>query len=385
MQARRRRRPDDRPGHRPRRRHRPARTGAAPHPLRRRRSPTSAAPRTPWPTSSSPPAGTPTSSSGASAPRRSRWPRRSSAGCCRRPTPARPGSSPSPAGWSRPARWAGTPSTTPSTATPCRCRSPTPSATRSRRPCWPPCWSAACATAAGRGSTSPSRPGYANDCLAENAPPGQFVTGQLLRVDLHTGTAVIVNAGHPLPAPAARRPGGGDRAARRAAVRRAARARPSSVQPFPLEPGDRIVFLTDGMQERNAASLDVAAALADTADLHPREVVHALGAAVLDATGGRPPRRRHDGLPRLVRRPAPRPEHRAGRRPRPRLAERLTGAPGEPSPPNPRTPHPYWRTSPARRRPSALERGRHASTCPAQPAEGSQAQPQTSSSARRFG
>lgn len=58
------------------------------------------------------------------------------------------------------------------------------------------------------------------------------------------------------------------------------------VQSFPLEPGDRVVFLTDGMLERNAASLDVAAALAQTADLHPREVVHALGAAVLRATGG---------------------------------------------------------------------------------------------------
>ena len=40
------------------------------------------------------------------------------------------------------------------------------------------------------------------------------------------------------------------------------------VQPFLLEPGDRIIFLTDGMLERNAASLNVAAALADTADLH---------------------------------------------------------------------------------------------------------------------
>ena len=30
----------------------------------------------------------------------------------------------------------------------------------------------------------------------------------------------------------------------------------------------------------------MAAALADTADLHPREVVHALGAAVLKETGG---------------------------------------------------------------------------------------------------
>jgi serine phosphatase RsbU (regulator of sigma subunit) len=59
-----------------------------------------------------------------------------------------------------------------------------------------------------------------------------------------------------------------------------------AVQKFPLEPGDRIVFLTDGMQERNAASFDVAAALAASVDLHPREVVHELGSAVLKATGG---------------------------------------------------------------------------------------------------
>ena len=58
------------------------------------------------------------------------------------------------------------------------------------------------------------------------------------------------------------------------------------MQSLPLEPGDRVVFLTDGMQERNAATLDVAAALASSADLHPREVVHELGAAVLHATGG---------------------------------------------------------------------------------------------------
>src|SRR4051812_13680600 len=124
---------------------------------------------------------------------------------------------------------------------------------------------------------------YANDCLAENAAHGQFVTGQLMRVDLQTGTAAIVNAGHPLPlrlrdgkveevdlrieAPFGVLPG-----------------KAFDVQPFPLEPGDRIVLLTDGMQERNAVNLDVAAALADSADLHPREVVHELGAAVLRAT-----------------------------------------------------------------------------------------------------
>ncbi|HEV7186714.1 MAG TPA: PP2C family protein-serine/threonine phosphatase [Blastococcus sp.] len=126
---------------------------------------------------------------------------------------------------------------------------------------------------------------YANDALAENAAPGQFVTGQLLEVDLRTGTAGIVNAGHTLPlrlrdsrvdevdlrieAPFGVLPG-----------------KSFQVQAFPLEPGDRIVFLTDGMQERNAASFDVAAALAASVDLHPREVVHELGAAVLHATDG---------------------------------------------------------------------------------------------------
>jgi serine phosphatase RsbU (regulator of sigma subunit) len=126
---------------------------------------------------------------------------------------------------------------------------------------------------------------YANDCLVENAPSGQFVTGQLLRVDLHTGTAVIVNAGHILPL----RLRGGVVEEIELRVEVPFGVLPGKtfdVQPFPLQPGDRIVLLTDGMQERNAASLDVAAALADTAELHPREVVHALGAAVLHATGG---------------------------------------------------------------------------------------------------
>jgi serine phosphatase RsbU (regulator of sigma subunit) len=128
--------------------------------------------------------------------------------------------------------------------------------------------------------------GYANDALAANAAPGQFVTGQVVRIDLHTGAAVVVNAGHTLPL---RLRGG--------AVEVVALdveppfgvlpGRTWAPQPFPLEPGDRVLFLTDGMLERNAARLDVAATLADTAHLHPREAVQALGAAVLRATGGR--------------------------------------------------------------------------------------------------
>ena len=58
------------------------------------------------------------------------------------------------------------------------------------------------------------------------------------------------------------------------------------IQPFPLAPGDRFVFVTDGMLERNAAQLDVTETLRQTRDLHPREVVHELGAAVLRATDG---------------------------------------------------------------------------------------------------
>jgi serine phosphatase RsbU (regulator of sigma subunit) len=126
---------------------------------------------------------------------------------------------------------------------------------------------------------------YANDCLAENTEHGQFVTGQLLTVDLRTGAAHIVNAGHTLPLRL--RDGKVEEVA--LAVEAPFGVTPGKgfqVQPFPLEPGDRIVFLTDGMLERNAAALDVAAALADSVDLHPREVVHQLGAAVLRATGG---------------------------------------------------------------------------------------------------
>src|SRR4051812_7977074 len=125
----------------------------------------------------------------------------------------------------------------------------------------------------------------ANTALVAHAAHGQFVTGQVLRVDLGSGRAQAVNAGHPFPLRL--RAGRVEDVALEIdlpfGVQEGVAFR---LQEFPLEPGDRIVFVTDGMQERNAAELDVAAALAATADLHPREVVHALGQAVLHATGG---------------------------------------------------------------------------------------------------
>jgi serine phosphatase RsbU (regulator of sigma subunit) len=125
----------------------------------------------------------------------------------------------------------------------------------------------------------------ANDALAEHAPDGEFVTGQVLHIDLNSGTATIVNAGHEPPLrmrqgrvdvvelevdlPFGLDPG-----------------RSFRLQRFSVEAGDRVVLITDGMVERNAEHADLPARLARTGDLHPRQVVHALGDAVVDATGG---------------------------------------------------------------------------------------------------
>jgi serine phosphatase RsbU (regulator of sigma subunit) len=136
-----------------------------------------------------------------------------------------------------------------------------------------------------RGAGLGEQTANANDAVAAHAAPGQFVTGQVLRIDLPTETARIVNAGHPLPL----RLRSGRVEEVQLSVDPPFGVRPGTsfrLQQFPLEPGDRVVFVTDGMLERNAAALDVAAALADTADMHPREVVHALGLAVMHATGG---------------------------------------------------------------------------------------------------
>src|SRR5215217_9371243 len=91
----------------------------------------------------------------------------------------------------------------------------------------------------------------ANDALADQAGDEQFVTGLVVRIDLAAATAGIVNAGHPPPFrvragqveqiqlevdhPFGMTRGGGHR-----------------VQALPLEVGDRLMFVTDGMLERDA-------------------------------------------------------------------------------------------------------------------------------------
>jgi serine phosphatase RsbU (regulator of sigma subunit) len=58
------------------------------------------------------------------------------------------------------------------------------------------------------------------------------------------------------------------------------------VQPLPLEPGDRLVFFTDGLMERNTTSVDIPGLVAAGGDLHAREAVQHLIRAVVHATGG---------------------------------------------------------------------------------------------------
>ena len=59
------------------------------------------------------------------------------------------------------------------------------------------------------------------------------------------------------------------------------------VQELVLQAGDRLVFLTDGMLEPNAADVNAAEILTVTRHLHPREAVQALTQAVVKACGGK--------------------------------------------------------------------------------------------------
>jgi serine phosphatase RsbU (regulator of sigma subunit) len=128
--------------------------------------------------------------------------------------------------------------------------------------------------------------GLANDGLIDGAPAGGFVTGQVGRIDLHTGTATIINAGHPLPLRV--------RGAHVEPVELFAdppfgtvRGYEYRVQPLPLEPDDRLFFFTDGMLERNTTSVDVGRMVATGARLHPREAVQHLTQAIYAATDGK--------------------------------------------------------------------------------------------------
>jgi Stage II sporulation protein E (SpoIIE) len=125
----------------------------------------------------------------------------------------------------------------------------------------------------------------ASDALAEQAGEDKFVTGLLVRIGLSRATAGIVNAGHPPPLrlragqveqihleadrPSGLQRGGGYR-----------------VQALELEVGDRLMFVTDGMLERDAKRMNITAILTASMNMHAREAAQHLTQAVLEASGG---------------------------------------------------------------------------------------------------
>ncbi|MFF0467355.1 PP2C family protein-serine/threonine phosphatase [Micromonospora zamorensis] len=122
------------------------------------------------------------------------------------------------------------------------------------------------------------------DVAAHSAVPGSFLTAALGRLNLRSGVCALLNAGHVPPmlvrdgdARALPLPGNFPLGMFAEAAYRAGEVT--------LRPGDRLAVVTDGVRERNAASLDLPAMLRSIAGLHPREAVRALADAVLEVSG----------------------------------------------------------------------------------------------------
>jgi serine phosphatase RsbU (regulator of sigma subunit) len=138
-----------------------------------------------------------------------------------------------------------------------------------------------------QGATLLEQAADANTALAEYATGAAdegFATGVLGRVDLPSGALTLVNAGHNVPYLARGRDVTALELPTCLPLGMFAAAEYTSTD-LALEPGDRVVFVTDGMLERNAAALDLIAEIRQTRSLHARETTRQLADNVLAVTG----------------------------------------------------------------------------------------------------
>jgi len=136
-----------------------------------------------------------------------------------------------------------------------------------------------------RGEDLPGMARTASGVIDEHSRGSGFVTGLLMSVALADGSVEVVNAGHPLPL--LQRDGVVRPVFLEADLPFGVRPEAGyALQRFTLRPGDRLVLLTDGMLERNAAEIDLPVLIAACSDLHPRQLIQVLTAAVDEANQG---------------------------------------------------------------------------------------------------
>lgn len=123
----------------------------------------------------------------------------------------------------------------------------------------------------------------ANATLNDVATPDQFVTGQIMRIRIADGSVDLVNAGH--HPPYLLRAGAAATLDLPPDPPLGIASKPYTTHKLKLEPGDRMLIVTDGFLERNA-DLAVGDILVRSAERHPREVVRELSQELLVATGG---------------------------------------------------------------------------------------------------
>ena len=125
----------------------------------------------------------------------------------------------------------------------------------------------------------------ANDILQQHAEPAQFVTGLVMRVRLADGSVEIIDAGHPFPFLVRGESVTSLELTTQLPLGQA--TAPYRADTMNLQPGDRLVMVTDGYLDRLDGRLNIEDFLRQTADRHPRQIVQELGRTVREVTGGK--------------------------------------------------------------------------------------------------